>query len=583
MTEKMYTAISFAPVQGFIEKSRKLRDLIGASQILSYLSAYIIAHTDGYSVISPAPIKTSGDEPEKGLPNLIIIKGDQEFKNSQDILLEGWKNLLKACHDYIEKNLSPYNWQCHGWDEAWTNWGNHAWEIFVASDENRQKALDQLEAQKLKRAWTAINWTGESSSLSGQDAICHPRMGLSPYLNETDYIEKFYENLANVTTEHRRGEVIDEDSINKFINTNERLSLPELVKRLATRDEIINELNGLMPNLEQGFRDIIRAPQPPPEKPTPPYRQWTGWFMGDGDGIGDYLKALGQDKQLTQAEQDQSLHDFSHSMRDWGKSFAEEFKIGRVIYAGGDDFFGVIYDQEFNGHKESCITGTTIIDWLMGLKEQWQTPPKVVNDKPVNFSMGFVWAAPSVPQRDILQHCREAEKLAKFKGKDRVTIRVVFNSGQYVQWTCPWDHLWLLTQYCDRQGIQYTGTGQNRELSQYQTIDGKPSKDLPNWGHIYSDLAQLQSRRAIDLEQIEEANDEGIETSIAIALFNLYFNSYGEYLSDHRNHITGSEDGENADLLQWINDLIHIGWQLCDRHTPDLSQTNPPQGVVSNV
>lgn len=583
-----YTVVSFAPVQGFIEKSRKLRDLIGASQILSYLSAYIIAHTDGYSVISPAPVKTN--EPEKGLPNLIIIKGDQPFPEPDKILLKGWKDLLQICREYIENtfedhrktdhNNEPYNWQLHGWDEAWTNWGNHAWEIFVASNPDRQTALDQLENQKLSRAWIAINWTGESSSLSGQDAICHPRMGLSPDLNETAYIEKFYENLADVTSKDRQDGTDNEDSINKFINTNERLSLPELVKRLATRDEIINQLDGLMPNLEKGFRDIIRVPQPGEGKPTPPYRQWTGWFMGDGDSIGDHLKKLGQDKQLSQEEQDQRLQDFSKTMRQWGKdftegktlpkddvNFAKGFKMGRVIYAGGDDFFGVIYDRKFNGHKESCITGTAIIDWLIGLKQQWQTPPKIVGSEPVNFSMGFVWAAPSVPQRDILQHCREAEKLAKSKGRDRLTIRVVFNSGQYVQWTCPWDYIWILTQYGDRQGIQYAGTENCRDLSQYQTIEGKPSKDPPNWGHIYSDLAQLQARRAIDLDQIEEANDEGIETSVALGLFNLYFNGYGDYLSDNRNDITGSKEGKNADLLQWINDLIHIGWQLCDNHT----------------
>ena len=29
MTDSIYTAITFAPVQGFIEKSRKLRDLYG--------------------------------------------------------------------------------------------------------------------------------------------------------------------------------------------------------------------------------------------------------------------------------------------------------------------------------------------------------------------------------------------------------------------------------------------------------------------------------------------------------------------------------------------------------------------------
>ena len=41
-SETIYTAISFAPVQGFIEKSRKLRDLYGASLILSYLSQSLI-------------------------------------------------------------------------------------------------------------------------------------------------------------------------------------------------------------------------------------------------------------------------------------------------------------------------------------------------------------------------------------------------------------------------------------------------------------------------------------------------------------------------------------------------------------
>jgi CRISPR-associated protein Cmr2 len=41
-----YTAVSFAPVQGFIEKSRKLRDLFGASLILSYLSQKLAEAAD---------------------------------------------------------------------------------------------------------------------------------------------------------------------------------------------------------------------------------------------------------------------------------------------------------------------------------------------------------------------------------------------------------------------------------------------------------------------------------------------------------------------------------------------------------
>ena len=59
-----YKAITFAPVQGFIEKSRKLRDLYGSSFILSYLAKAICnkAQSLDCQVISPAsinPIVTS--------------------------------------------------------------------------------------------------------------------------------------------------------------------------------------------------------------------------------------------------------------------------------------------------------------------------------------------------------------------------------------------------------------------------------------------------------------------------------------------------------------------------------------------
>ncbi|XGB42194.1 MAG: hypothetical protein LVS60_18930 [Nodosilinea sp. LVE1205-7] len=73
MTEGVvYTAISFAPVQGFIEKSRKLRDLFGASLILSYLSARLVdkAKTLNFEVISPGLLDI-----KEGMPNRILIKG----------------------------------------------------------------------------------------------------------------------------------------------------------------------------------------------------------------------------------------------------------------------------------------------------------------------------------------------------------------------------------------------------------------------------------------------------------------------------------------------------------------------------
>jgi len=68
----IYTAITFSPVQGFIEKSRKLRDLYGASLILSYLSKKIIdeAKNQNFTIISPGLPNLA-----KGMPNRILING----------------------------------------------------------------------------------------------------------------------------------------------------------------------------------------------------------------------------------------------------------------------------------------------------------------------------------------------------------------------------------------------------------------------------------------------------------------------------------------------------------------------------
>jgi CRISPR-associated protein Cmr2 len=161
--------------------------------------------------------------------------------------------------------------------------------------------------------------------------------------------------------------------------------------------------------------------------------------------------------------------------------------------------------------------------------------------------VGFVWVAGSVPQRDVLQHCREAEKVAKSLGRDRVTIRVVFNTGQYVQWTCPWDYLGILKKYQDRDGKTFTQWEEN----------GKKKEDFPNWGHVYSDLATLKARHAINLD----ATANNVNEIIALELFNIYFVQQKEYLENHQEKLVGNAN--NLELMKWIDGLINIGWYLC--------------------
>ncbi|NET02122.1 MAG: CRISPR-associated protein Cmr2 [Sphaerospermopsis sp. SIO1G1] len=537
-TKKVYTAITFAPVQGFIEKSRKLRDLYGASELLSYLSKKIIdaaKEIPNLDVISPGSPNI-----EQGTPNRILIKGNFPEQQARDTLLLAWKEVIDHCRQWLNDNLrhlGPYYW-----DDDWNRWANHSWEIFWAQADSPTSVMRELENNKLARDWMAINWIGESSSLTGADGIAFPGLGgrernpmTISYKYETAKIEEFYTELAKITESTTTPEVEG-----KFIDPKEKLSIPELTKRLVTHPDIARRFG--MSSLTKGFQEIQRKPEA--ETSTP--GQWTGWFMGDGDKVGKHLQTIAE------TQGDIGLKRFSEAMRNWGHDFSSNFHNnisrikGRVIYAGGDDFLGVIYNPKPE-KSEDRISAFTAYEWLMTLDERWKQ-----HQQPITLSVGFVWVAGSVPQRDVLQHCREAEKLAKSRGRDRITIRVLFNSGQYVQWTCPWNYLHILKKYKDRNGNTYEKWESRGRNEKYQ----------PNWNHIYSDLSQLKARHAIDLD-IDVKSQGGKVTDIydiAIALFNIYFDQ-GDFLTMNALDIVNNDS--SLEIVSWINDLINVGWKLC--------------------
>ena len=560
-----YTAITFAPVQGFIEKSRKLRDLYGASLILSYLSSRIVqeALCSGLEVISPGLPNL-----QEGMPNRILIKGKFDPNHLRNTLLNEWQKILKICRLWIEDNLGiprkDYFWsqpedQIGKHKGEWERWESHTWEIFWGYGDSVEKAMEDLETRKLKRDWTGINWMGESSSLTGTDAIAWHQLGkenkepgrsLTP--DEKKEQKRFYHRLAwvlddpyarnykvreSIPSEEKLEAYFKEDTSGKFIAPGERLSIPELVKRLVTLPYLAKKIG--METLDEGFKDINREAG-----------YWTGWFMGDGDKIGDKLQELASRDNPEQCER--NLQKFTDLMRNWGQKFKEKKDLfpagkGRVIYAGGDDFLGVLYSEEKKqGENPEKIKPIEAFEWLLNLQNQWQKLQKDIKEKlnlDFTFSVGFVWAGHQVPQRDVLQHCRKAEKLAKSLGRDRVTIRVVFNSGQSVEWTCPWYYLDILTKYRDR--------------------DGKTWRENPNWNHIYSDWATLKARHAIRLEKIGAEVEDDIPKEIAVSLFNLYFDNAGEIFKKQQKRSDLIGDNTNLALVNWLDKLIEVGWQLC--------------------
>ncbi len=545
-----YTVITFAPVQGFIEKSRKLRDLYGASQILSYLSYCIVKAAEKEDLTVVSPVFLGDSDLIQGMPNRVLIVGEIEKDIARNLLenalLVGWQKIIDSCKHWVEANVSDVS--TYEWDMSWKRWRLHAWEVFLGQGQSIPLAMDDLETRKLQRAWTVPNWNGESSSLSGHDAIAHPHMdrqiipkkerNSQSQFDSQDSAQKirdFYNVLAEKLDPY------GSENDRAYINENERLSIPELVKRLVTYEDVTNKIDFYRVILDgdkkafelESFTKLLRKD----DKKQETY--WTGWFMGDGDRIGNYLKSLSDPDQV---------REFSSCLRRWGHGFQSDFDIktgaialGRVVYAGGDDFLGVIYGTDAKPQRDK----QEVVDWLCGLSDRWEILREDMRSKglrvndgdepDVSLSVGFVWAGHSVPQRDVLQHCREAEKRAKSLGRDRVTIRVVFNNGQFVEWTTPWEYLSWLKDYCDRDG----NTGQKA-----------------NWSHVYTDLAQLKARHAIP-----SINSINQDSTIALALFKLHFGDENyAVLSSKRSNITNTEDTKV--LIQWIESMIKVGWQL---------------------
>jgi CRISPR-associated protein Cmr2 len=542
----VYTAISFAPVQGFIEKSRKLRDLYGASLILSYLSYRLIQRAKALEleVISPGLLNIQEISDQEGITNRILIKGDFPRQEVGKALLSAWDAILKTCKDWLEQEA--FAGTTFFWEQDWIRWRQYTWELFWGHGEDAIPAMQDLERRKLRRDWTAINWQGESSSLTGTDAIAWPGLG-NPDQKPGYTLEQtaqnlqadFYWRLAWLLDDPNRRvhqpmpdrEQLQQDfdlgQLGKYVAPNERLSIPELVKRLVTWQGLANRIG--MTSLEDGFKDIRRDPG-----------CWTGWYMGDGDKVGDKLKVIA----TTQG--DAGLQRFSQRMRQWGQTFQASSTTlpdltERVIYAGGDDFLGVLYTEAAADYPESQekVKPRQAMEWLLSLPQRWQTlqadlAKELLLDD-YTYSVGFVWAGHSVPQRDVLQHSREAEQRAKQMGRKRVTIRVVFNSGQFVQWTCPWDYLDIVTKYCDRDGSS-------------------------NWNHLYSDWAYLKARHAVRFKEIK---NNPIDTELAISMLNFYFQQMGEHITKKRDWIYVAGEKSDAAIVQWIDDLIQVGWQLC--------------------
>ena len=438
MPDPKFTGITFSPVTEFIEKTRKLRDLYGSSFILSYLSqAVCIAAQYDHTVVSPAKVDVT-----MGTPDVIIIRGNFSKNSAEDAFFNAWGTLMDACQEWVVDNCEDWiegaydrwvereQWRRKEprtlpWDRDWKLWKSHAWELFHVQGESIPEVLDKLAViEEEERNWVGVNWIGESSTLSGADAIAWPGLGRNippkqQSMSDTDkQMQAFFDRLKEAigitvlsddlsehegTEEKRlrrlstRYDIVPQgrevsghpdhavfrqelaDKLGEAIVTKrEHLSIPELTKRLSTLKAIAKPLKITFP---ASFRDVNLWKTEHP----------MGWFRGDGDQAGQHIRQItaGYDDKVATT----NLHRFSSKMREWGQWLQTAFEepqdqkprgLGRIVFAGGDDFLGVFYADP---------SPEKAVDWLCSFKEDvWHKGKNGQADrKPLTPSIGFVW------------------------------------------------------------------------------------------------------------------------------------------------------------------------------------------------
>ena len=133
--------------------------------------------------------------------------------------------------------------------------GNYAWEFFWGTGKTIKLAREAINEAKRSRDWTGINWTGESSTLSGADGVAWPGMGIGNPQKTNRHKQKqeiadFYQRLSyelgaafieTAKLPDQSAEKIKEYG-EAFVDPDEELSIPELIKRLITHMAIANQI-----------------------------------------------------------------------------------------------------------------------------------------------------------------------------------------------------------------------------------------------------------------------------------------------------------------------------------------------------
>jgi CRISPR-associated protein Cmr2 len=408
---KYLTLFTIGPVQSFIAKARKLQDLYAGSFLLSYLSKQTMLKAQELGAIILFP-----DPEQKSAPNRFLMtveSGDtdklREFCGKLETYVRvEWSNIAKKV--FAETHLE-YSLAVSAQIESLI-------QVYYASEE--YSGGENFGGSYIN----AVKRLGSAKTLRGFSQIDEPygrKCNLMYEYNALFYREK-RDYLVADAQKVTEGNVRDLD---KYIQPDETLSAAAFVKRCLKF--AITDFNDKFPSVTDVYEmygDKLNADD---DK-----HGYYAAVMFDGDNMGMwYSEPDIRDKSKTeefQAYLSREISNFaaehSYKIVNWNDQLN-----GVVIYAGGEDFLGVLNIKN-------------VFAALYKLRETFGgIDLSAYTDEKPSFSAGLVIVHVKTPLSAVLDMAREAEHKAKaHPGKDAFCLTIAKHSGEVTEFIQPFYH-----------------------------------------------------------------------------------------------------------------------------------------------
>lgn len=490
MTQHLYI-FTVGPVQSFIAQARKTQDLFAGSQILSDLVRQGVsffekeAEKEGYkvSIIFPSNWKNK----KASLPNRFIAKLENS-KSDKSYLKRLGKETKKAIQDAFEtiaKNTLSKYYSLEVEKQIKRHLEVHWAALQIETD--YKSAYFQLEsllgAVKNIRPFQQLNGEngemGRKCNLDGENnALFYHQTGNHPpsmiwHNNSAKKINNFILNsgeaISAISFLKRKYEnsqkfpSVAEVTLLEAIEKNKdksRLCLADFKKICNSKNEFISHclaneeqvhLGNDLGMLNTNFDYQLIYPENVTVKNFPHDKQREyaikfadklsshlkdkhyAMIMFDGDKMGKWLSG---DNTTYDGGQLEAFHqNFSTLLSKFAESVEEILEgKGRVIYAGGDDFLGMV-----NLHH--------LFPVMRELREKFHEHvnnkiEKKRDGKNLTFSAGIVITHYKTPLSEVLQKVRQMEKKAKNKligNRNAFALSVIKHSGEIQEAIYKWD------------------------------------------------------------------------------------------------------------------------------------------------